>query len=52
MTLHRMNDYIVKRGVRSIIKEYCATSSCHGQIAPNFLTYADVMKYVYPGNQE
>lgn len=46
-----VNDYIVKRGVRSIIKEYCATSSCHGgQIAPNFLTYADVMKYVTPGN--
>ncbi|HLG39819.1 MAG TPA: hypothetical protein VI461_09130, partial [Chitinophagaceae bacterium] len=44
-----INDKIIKRGVRSIIKEYCATSSCHGgTIQPNFLTYSDIMKYVTP----
>jgi hypothetical protein len=46
-----VNDYIVKRGVKTIIKEYCATSSCHGSaIKPNFLTYSDIMKYITPAN--
>src|SRR5689334_14816341 len=42
-----VNDIIVKRGVKTIIREYCATSGCHGgAISPSFLTYNDIMRYV------
>lgn len=45
------NDRIVKRGVKTIIKEYCATSGCHGAaVGPSFLTYAEIMRYISPGN--
>lgn len=46
-----VNDIIKFRGVQTILHEYCATSNCHGgPISPKFDTYADVMKYVTPGN--
>ncbi|MBL7738856.1 MAG: hypothetical protein JNK14_06520 [Chitinophagaceae bacterium] len=46
-----VNDRIIKKGVRSIIKEYCASSGCHGgAIKPDLLTYSDIMRYVSPGN--
>lgn len=46
-----VNDVIRSRGVHSIIKEYCATSNCHGgPISPKISTYADVLKYVKPGD--
>lgn len=46
-----VNDIIKFRGVQNIMKENCATSNCHGgPISPKFDTYADVMKYVTPGN--
>jgi hypothetical protein len=46
-----VNDIIKFRGVQTIVHEYCATSNCHGgPISPKFDTYADVMKYVTPGN--
>lgn len=46
-----VNDLIIKRGVKTIIKEFCATSNCHGGlISPNFLTYSDIMQYVTPAN--
>ncbi len=47
-----VNDLIKKRGVINIIKEYCATSNCHGtgsSINPKLLTYTDIMRYVTPG---
>lgn len=46
-----VNDRIIKRGVKTIIKEYCATANCHGgKVQPNFITYSDIMKYVSPGS--
>jgi hypothetical protein len=46
-----VNDIIKFRGVQTVIHEYCATSNCHGgPIAPKFDTYAEIMKYVTPGN--
>lgn len=46
-----VNDVIINRGVKTVIKEFCATSSCHGgAISPNFLTYTDIMRYISPGN--
>jgi len=46
-----INDRIIKRGVKTIIKENCATSNCHGgKISPSFLTYSDIMRYVTPAN--
>lgn len=46
-----VNDIIQFRGVQTILHEYCATSNCHGgPIAPKFDTYAQIMKYVEPGN--
>lgn len=46
-----VNDVIKFRGVQTIVREYCNTSNCHGgAIKPQFDTYADVMKYVTPGN--
>lgn len=37
--------------MQTVIHEYCGTSNCHGgPIAPKFSTYADVMKFVTPGN--
>ncbi len=46
-----VNDIIKFRGVQTILHEYCATSNCHGgAIAPKFDTYAEIMKYVTPGN--
>lgn len=48
-----VNDRIIARGVRSIIKEYCGTSNCHGgAINPKIFTYNDIMKYVVPGSPE
>ncbi|MFN8242680.1 MAG: c-type cytochrome domain-containing protein [Ferruginibacter sp.] len=45
-----VNDVIKMRGVQTIIHEYCGTSNCHGgPISPKFDTYADIMKYVTPG---
>lgn len=46
-----VNDMIINRGVKTIIKQFCATASCHGgAISPNFLTYSDILHYVTPGN--
>ncbi|MDP4262503.1 MAG: hypothetical protein Q8941_08225 [Bacteroidota bacterium] len=46
-----VNDRIIQRGVKTIIKQYCATSNCHGgAITPSFLTYNDIMRYISPGN--
>ena len=37
--------------MQTVIHEFCGTSNCHGgPIAPKFSTYADVMKFVTPGN--
>jgi hypothetical protein len=48
-----VNDKIKYRGVQTIIHEYCGTSNCHGgPIAPAFNSYADVMKFVTPGNPQ
>jgi len=48
-----VNDVIQFRGVQTIVKEYCATSNCHGGPIPSkFDTYADVMSFVTPGNPE
>lgn len=48
-----VNDIIKFRGVQTIIHEYCGTSNCHGgPIAPKFDTYAEILKYVVPGNPE
>jgi len=48
-----VNDIIKFRGVQTIIHEYCATSNCHGgPIAPKVDTYAEIMKFVTPGNPE
>jgi len=47
------NDIIKTRGVQTILREYCATSNCHGgPINPKFDTYADVMKHVIAGRPE
>jgi len=46
-----VNDIIKLRSVQTIVHEYCATSNCHGgPIAPKFDSYADIMKFVTPGN--
>jgi hypothetical protein len=46
-----VNDVVKFRGVQTIVHEYCATSNCHGgPIAPKFDTYAQIMRYVTPGN--
>lgn len=46
-----VNDIIKVRSVQNVIHEFCGTSNCHGgPIAPKFSTYADVMKFVTPGN--
>jgi hypothetical protein len=48
-----VNDIIVHRGVKSVIKQYCGTSNCHGgPINPKIFTYNDIMKYVVPGNPQ
>lgn len=48
-----VNDIIRYRGVKTIIHEYCGTSNCHGgPIKPAFDTYADIMKYITPGNPQ
>ncbi len=48
-----VNDVIKYRGVQTVIHEYCGTSNCHGgPIAPKFDTYAEIMKYVTPGNPQ
>lgn len=48
-----VNDVIKFRGVQTILHQYCGTSNCHGgPIQPRFDTYADVMKFVTPGNPE
>lgn len=46
-----VNDFIDVKGVQAVIKEYCASSNCHGgPIKPELNTYAQVMNYVTPGN--
>jgi hypothetical protein len=46
-----VNDLIIYRGVKTIIKQYCGTSNCHGgPISPKIFTYTDIMRYVVPGN--
>jgi hypothetical protein len=46
-----VNDLIVHRGVKTIIKQYCGTSNCHGgPINPKIFSYTDIMRYVTPGN--
>lgn len=45
------NDRITKRSVKTILRENCATSNCHGgAINPSLITYEQVMRYVTPGN--
>ena len=46
-----VNDIIKFRGVKTIIHEFCATSNCHGgPLSPKLDTYADIMKFITPGN--
>jgi hypothetical protein len=46
-----VNDSIIHRGVKTIIKQFCGTSNCHGgPISPKIFTYNDIMRYVVPGN--
>ena len=46
-----INDTIKYRGVQAILNSSCGAANCHGgAISPKFDTYADVMKYVTPGN--
>jgi hypothetical protein len=46
-----VNDVIKVRGVQTILHEYCGTANCHGSaIQPRYDTYAQVMKYVVPGD--
>ena len=48
-----VNDVIRYRGVQTIVHEYCGTSNCHGGlIKPKFDTYAEIMKFVTPGNPQ
>ncbi len=48
-----VNDVIKYRGVQNIVREYCNTGNCHGgRVNPRFDSYADVMKYVTPGNPD
>lgn len=48
-----VNDIVVQRSVRAVIKENCATSNCHGgPLNPKLTSYADLMKYVVAGNPE
>jgi hypothetical protein len=47
------NDSIVKKGVQSIIKEYCGISTCHGgPVDPKLATYNEIKNLVVPGNPE
>lgn len=46
-----VNDVIKYRSVQTILHEYCGTSNCHGGgISPKFDTYAEIMRYITPGN--
>ncbi len=46
-----VNDVIKVKGVQAVIKEYCASSNCHGgPIKPELNTYSQIMAYVTPGN--
>jgi len=48
-----INDTIKTRGVQTILKEYCATSNCHGgPIKPRLAFYTDITPYILPGNPE
>jgi len=48
-----VNDIIRFRGVQTIIREHCGTGNCHGgRVGPKFDTYADIMKYISPGNPQ
>ena len=48
-----VNDVLKFRSVQTVIHQYCGTSNCHGgPIKPGFDTYADVMKFVTPGNPD
>jgi hypothetical protein len=45
------NDSITFRSIQDVVTENCATSNCHGgPISPKLNSYADIMKYVTPGN--
>jgi hypothetical protein len=45
------NDSITFRGIQDVVTESCNTTNCHGgPISPKLNTYADIMKYVTPGN--
>jgi hypothetical protein len=47
------NDYAVTTGVHSIIKNNCASPSCHGgAIKPSLLDFKSVQAMVVPGNPE
>ncbi len=47
----QINDIINVKGMQSTIKEYCGISTCHGgPIEPKFDTYAEITKYVTPGD--
>ncbi len=48
-----VNDYAIGKGVLSIVKNNCASSSCHGgNIKPLLNTFADVKALVVPGNPD
>ena len=48
-----VNDVISTNGVQSIVKNYCASPSCHGgNISPRLTTYAEIKSLVVPGNPE
>lgn len=46
-----VNDVIKVKGVQAVLKEYCASTNCHGgPIKPELNTYTQIMNYVIPGN--
>jgi hypothetical protein len=50
-----INDIIKTRGIKTVLKEYCGTSNCHGEgapIKPRLVSYSDIMPYVIPGSPE
>lgn len=49
-----VNDIVVVKGVLSILKNNCVSSSCHGAggVSPDLSTYAAVKRLVVPGNPE
>lgn len=48
-----LNDYIIKKGVLSIVKANCGDAGCHGgKIFPTLNSYAAIKSLVVPGSPE